>query len=120
MSVTLEASLIQLCIGAISSIEGKKPILMSVDFVRAQKKLAEFDKAWRDEGLDDAIKEFTDGGDVIKDEEFKEFTETYKDLFEEKVEIDIESFSAQVLDDAGLTIGDYETALLLQTGLLVD
>lgn len=119
MSIQIQGGLLEATSNALAGFEGKKPIGLSVRIIGVQKRLVDYINAWRTEELNPAIKEFTDGGDTVLEDDIKEFSEKYKALFNDEIEVDITPF--KVLDfPEKLTISDTDMMILLQTGLVVE
>lgn len=103
------------------ALKGEKPTMLAVTLRRILSKVREFDAAFREEKLDPAIREFTDGGDTVDAKDVPVFMQKYQDLFNEEVEIDIDPIPISDLDVPGLkVVNDGAFDLLLSLGVFVD
>lgn len=102
-----------------AALSGPKPTRLAVTLRRTINTLREYDVAWREEKLNPAIVEFTNGGDTIPEEATNQFIALYNGIFQEEVAVDLTPIP--VTDLEGLTVTDDEAfGLLLDLGVIAD
>jgi len=118
--LVIHSGLLDSVINAIGSVDGKKPIPLSMKITRVRRAIGEYLDAWRQEELNPAIKEFTKDKDSVPKNRTSKFFKEYDEIFTQDITVEVETFTVEELSLEGLTIDDFSTALLSQVGLLVD
>lgn len=118
IDIEMEAGALQVAMNSLSNFEGKKSIELAVKLSDIRVGLSKYHKAWREEYVDPAIKEFTDGDLIVPEEDVLDFLEDNKEVFTQKVTVKTDTVSLAELQAEDLKVSEDDIGVLIEIGLV--